>query len=142
MDRKSIKDKILKTQDRAQEIVASVRQAANLTEKDLQESVHKYVCYKFLLDPEESRGLSMTGMANKSIERAVELKIPIAKEGEKATTCGAAGSSAMKVALLLAAIKKDFMVEIEPHRLGFAKDTYEVGSLVYRAMQKNGITNQ
>ena len=137
MDRKSIKDKILKTQDRAQEIAASVRQVANLNEKDLQESVHKYVCYKFLLDPEESRGLSMTGMANKSIERAVELKIPIAKEGEKATTCGAAGSSAMKIALLLNAIKKDFSVEIEPHRLGFAKDTYEVGSLVYHAIKKN-----
>ena len=137
LERKSIKEQILKTQGMAQEIAAAVRKAANLTEKDLQESVHRYVCYKFLLEPEESRGLSMTGMANKSIERALELKIPIAREGEKATTCGAAGSSAMKVALLLAAIKKDFMVEIEPHRLGFAKDTYEVGSLVYHAMQNS-----
>lgn len=134
-DRKTIKDQILKQQDRAQEIAFSVRQAVNPTEKDLQECVHKYVCYKFLLDPEESRSLSMTAMANKSIERAVELKIPIAKEGEKATTCGAAGSSAMKVALLLTAIKKDFQVEIEPHRLGFAKDTFEIGSLVYQALQ-------
>ena len=76
-------------------------------------------------------------MANKSIERAVELKIPIAKEGEKATTCGAAGSSAMKAALLLNAIKKDFQVEIEPHRLGFARDTKEIGSLVCQAIRKD-----
>lgn len=136
-DRKKIKDQILKQQDKAREIAFSVRQAVTLTETDLGEAVHKYVCYKFLLDPEESRGLSMTAMANKSIERAVELKIPIAKDGEKATTCGAAGSSAMKVALLLAAIKKDFQVEIEPHRLGFARDTGEIGRLVYQALQGN-----
>ena len=136
-DRKTIKDQILKQQDKARDIAFSVRQAVNLTETDLGEAVHKYVCYKFLLDPEESRGLSMTAMANKSIERAVELKIPIAKDGEKATTCGAAGSSAMKVALLLAAIKKDFQVEIEPHRLGFARDTGEIGRLVYQALQGN-----
>ena len=136
-DRKKIKDQILKQQDKAREIAFSVRQAVTLTETDLGEAVHKYVCYKFLLDPEESRGLSMTAMANKSIERAVELKIPIAKDGEKATTCGAAGSSAMKVALLLAAIKKDFQVEIEPHRLGFARDTGEIGRLVYQALQRN-----
>ena len=136
-DRKTIKDQILKQQNKAQDIAFSVRQAVNLTETDLGEAVHKYVCYKFLLDPEESRGLSMTAMANKSIERAVELKIPIAKDGEKATTCGAAGSSAMKVALLLAAIKKDFQVEIEPHRLGFARDTGEIGRLVYQALQGN-----
>ena len=135
--RRAIKEQILKQQDLAQEVASSVRQAADLTEEDVQEHVHRYVCYKFLLDPEESRGLSITAMANKSIERAVELKIPIAKEGEKATTCGAAGSSAMKVALLLNAIKKDFQVEIEPHRLGFARDTNEIGSLVYQAIRKD-----
>ena len=134
--RRAIKEQILKQQDLAQEVASSVRQAADLTEEDVQEHVHRYVCYKFLLDPEESRGLSINAMANKSIERAVELKIPIAKEGEKATTCGAAGSSAMKVALLLNAIKKDFQVEIEPHRLGFARNTNEVGSLVYQAIRK------
>ncbi|MBR3244903.1 MAG: hypothetical protein IKF90_19810 [Parasporobacterium sp.] len=133
--RRAIKEQILKQLGRAQEAASSVRQAADLTEEDVQEHVHRYVCYKFLLDPEESRGLSITAMANKSIERAVELKIPIAKEGEKATTCGAAGSSAMKVALLLNAIKKDFQVEIEPHRLGFARDTNEIGSLVYQAIR-------
>ena len=133
--RRAIKEQILKQLGRAQEVASSVRQAADLTEEDIQEHVHRYVCYKFLLDPEESRGLSITAMANKSIERAVELKIPIAKEGEKATTCGAAGSSAMKVALLLNAIKKDFQVEIEPHRLGFARDTNEIGSLVYQAIR-------
>lgn len=136
-DRKSIKDTILYQRDQAQEIAAFVRRTGDLTETDLQECLHKYICYKFLLDSEESRGLSMTGMANRSIEKAVELKIPIAKEGEKATTCGAAGSSAMKIALLLTAIKKDFAVEIEPHRLGFAKNTYEIGSLVYQAIQTN-----
>ena len=133
--RRAIKEQILKQLGRAQEAASSVRQAADLTEEDVQEHVHRYVCYKFLLDPEESRGLSITAMANKSIERAVELKIPIAKEGEKATTCGAAGSSAMKVALLLNAIKKDFQVEIEPHRLGFARNTNEVGTLVYQAIR-------
>ena len=134
--RRAIKEQILKQLGRAQEAASSVRQASDLTEEEIQEHVHRYVCYKFLLDPEESRGLSITAMANKSIERAVELKIPIAKEGEKATTCGAAGSSAMKVALLLNAIKKDFQVEIEPHRLGFARNTNEIGSLVYQAIRK------
>ena len=134
--RRAIKEQILKQQDLAQEVASSVRQTADLTEEDIQEHLHRYVCYKFLLDPEESRGLSINAMSNKSIERAVELKIPIAKEGEKATTCGAAGSSAMKVALLLNAIKKDFQVEIEPHRLGFARNTNEVGSLVYQAIRK------
>lgn len=104
-----------------------------LSESEVIEYVHRYVCYKYLLDPEESRGLSMTAMADKSIEKALKLHIPIAKEGEVATTCGAAGSSAMKVALLLHAMKKDFQVEIEPHKLGFARDTVEVGKLVYQA---------
>jgi hypothetical protein len=133
-DRKAIKEKILGEQNKAQEWACRARKTSSVAEPEIQEYIYRYVCCKFLLDPKECINLSITKMADKSIERALELKIPIAKEGEVATTCGAAGSSAMKVALLLNAIKKDFQVEIEPHRLGLARNTGEIGTLVYRAM--------
>jgi len=133
LDRKAIKEMILSQNRQALETAGLAVNTPAPSESEMQEYVHRYVCLKYMLDPEESRGLSMTALADKSIERALELKIPIAKEGETATTCGAAGSSAMKTALLLNALKKDFQVEIEPHKLGFAKDTMEVGTLVYQA---------
>ncbi|MCR5083347.1 MAG: hypothetical protein K6B15_07740 [Parasporobacterium sp.] len=133
-DRKSIKNKILNRSDLSKEVVDCVLSSKGLTREEVQKYIHRYVCYKFLLEPEENEGLSMTKLADKSIEKALELKIPIAKEGEKATTCGAAGSSAMKIALLLNAIRKDFDVDIEAHKLGFAKNTNEIGSLVFDAL--------
>ena len=139
MSRKDIKNSILEKQNMAEEQAALVRNALELSEDFVISCVHKYICYKFFLDPEEVRGLSLNKMALLSIEKALEMKIPLAGPTEKATTCGSAGSAAMKIALLLTAMKKDFGVEIPPAKLGFAKDTEEVGRLVYHGYSKNRI---
>ncbi|MCD8332397.1 MAG: hypothetical protein LUB63_07750 [Oscillospiraceae bacterium] len=134
--RQQLVEQILARADLAQEQVRLARSTPNPTLPFIQACVHNYVCRKFLLDPEEGQGLTMSQLANLSIERALDLKLPLAKESERATTCGAAGSSAMKIALLLVAVKKDFQVDIEPRRLGYVKDTAELGELVYQAMEE------
>lgn len=133
--RQQIRDQILAQGDRAAEQARLARTTPDASKEFIETCVHRYVCYKFLLEPEECRGLTMSELADKSIEKALDMKIPLAKESEVATTCGAAGSAAMKIALLLTAVKKDFDVTIDPRRLGFVKDTAELGELVYRAMQ-------
>ncbi|MGN1004158.1 MAG: hypothetical protein ACI4O5_04910 [Oscillospiraceae bacterium] len=133
--REQIRDRILARRDRALEQARLARETPDASREFITDCVHSYVCCKFLLEPEECRGLTMAELAEKSIEKALDLKIPLAKESEVATTCGAAGSAAMKIALLLTAVKKDFAVEIDPRRLGFVKDTAELGDLVYRAMR-------
>lgn len=133
--RQQIRDRILAQGDRAAEQARLARTTPDVSKEFIEACVHRYVCYKFLLEPEECRGLTMSELADKSIEKALDMKIPLAKESEVATTCGAAGSAAMKIALLLTAVKKDFDVTIDPRRLGFVKDTAELGELVYRAMQ-------
>ena len=133
--RQQIRDRILVQGDRAAEQARLARTTPDASKEFIEACVHRYVCYKFLLEPEECRGLTMSELADRSIEKALDMKIPLAKESEVATTCGAAGSAAMKIALLLTAVKKDFDVTIDPRRLGFVKDTAELGELVYRAMQ-------
>ncbi len=133
--RQQIRDRILAQGDRAAEQARLARTTPDASKESIEACVHRYVCYKFLLEPEECRGLTMSELADRSIEKALDMKIPLAKESEVATTCGAAGSAAMKIALLLTAVKKDFDVTIDPRRLGFVKDTAELGELVYRAMQ-------
>ncbi len=137
--RERIRDQILARGDRALEQARLARTTPDASRAFLLGCVHSYVCYKFLLEPEECRGLTMSELAEKSIERALDLKLPLAKESEVATTCGAAGSAAMKIALLLTAVKKDFEVTIDPRRLGFVRDTEELGDLVYRAMRGESI---
>lgn len=129
--RSEIRARILARADRAESIAQSARSAQ--TAAETAEAVYQYVCCKFLLDPEENRGKSLAALAERSLETAIENHIPIAKESETTTTCGAAGSSAMKVALLLNAVKRDFGVVITPQRLGRAKDPAELGDLVWRA---------
>lgn len=133
--REQIRDQILARANRAMEQAQAACTTEHPSREQIMTCVHNYVCYKFLLEPEENRGLTMSELADKSIERALDMKIPLAKESEVTTTCGAAGSSAMKVALLLTAVKKDFNVTIDPRKLGFVKDTAELGDMVYRAMQ-------
>lgn len=133
--RAQIRDQILARGNRALEQARLARTTPDASQELITDCVHRYVCCKFLLEPEECRGLTMSALAEKSIERALDLKIPLAKESEVTTTCGAAGSAAMKIALLLTAVKRDFDVEIDPRRLGFVKDTAELGDLVYRAMR-------
>ncbi len=133
--RARIRDQILARVDRAKEQAERARNAENLSLALVEDCILRYICCKFMLEPEECVGLTMAELAERSIEKALDMKIPLAKESEVATTCGAAGSTAMKVALLLMAVKKDFQVEIEPRRLGFVKDPGELAGLVYRAMQ-------
>ena len=133
--RQQIRDRILARGSRAAEQAERARTAEHPTPEFIEDCVHRYVCYKFLLEPEDCAGLTMSELADRSIERALDLKIPLAKESETATTCGAAGSSAMKIALLLTALKKDFQVSVSPRRLGFVRDVHELAGLVYRAMQ-------
>lgn len=133
--RQQIRDQILAQGNRAAEQAQIARATPDASREFVEACVHRYVCYKFLLEPEECRGLTMSELADKSIEKALDMKLPLAKESEVATTCGAAGSAAMKIALLLTALKKDFQVVINPRRLGFVRDTAELGDLVYRAMQ-------
>lgn len=132
--REQIRDQILARANRAMEQARLARAAEPPTRELIETCIHNYVCYKFLLEPEENVGLTMSELADRSIEKALDMKIPLAKESEITTTCGAAGSSAMKIALLLTAVKKDFQVTIDPRRLGFVKDTTELADLVYRAM--------
>lgn len=121
--------------NRAMEQAALARSTPDAQQSFVTACVHNYVCYKFYLEPEENQGLTMSELAERSIEKALDMKIPLAKESEMTTTCGAAGSAAMKIALLLTAVKKDFGVTIDPRRLGFVRDTEELGELVWRAMQ-------
>ena len=137
--RQQIRDRILAQGDRAAEQARLARTTPDASKESIEAYVHRYVCYKFLLEPEECRGLTMSELADRSIEKALDMKIPLAKESEVATTCGAAGSAAMKIALLLTALKKDFQVVINPRRLGFVRDTAELGDLVYRAMQREEV---
>ncbi len=136
MSRKDIKDGILSLSRKADEQAALVRNTPELPKEDVIACVHNYVCYKFFLDPRETQGLSLNRMALMSIEKALEMKIPIAGPTEKATTCGSAGSAAMKIALLLNAMRKDFGADIPPAKLGMAKDTGEAGSLVYEYLHR------
>lgn len=92
--RKEIKEQILNQNSLANDQAVLVREHPELSKDQVIRCVHNYICYKFYLDPENCFGQSMTQMADKSIERMIELKMPIAKDSEKATTCGMAGSAA------------------------------------------------
>lgn len=124
--RSDIKNRILHQQVLAKTETERLLSAAAPTPALAKECVYRYICYKFLLDPENSRGLSLHRMAEKSIEQSFLLHIPLAKEGETATTCGAAGSTGMKIALLLNAICRDFQADIPRQDLVFVKTPDEV----------------
>ena len=132
--REQIRNRILLQGGRAAEQAQLARTASAPSRAWIGLCVQRYVCFKFFLEPEECAGLTMAELAEKSIERALDLKIPIAKESESATTCGFAGSAAMKIALLMTALRKDFDVQIPSFRLGFARDLDELADLVWRAM--------
>lgn len=133
--RQEIRDRILARAGRAREQVEIVRGTPDAPPELVKTCVHRYVCYKFFLEPEDNLGLTMSELAERSVEKALDMKLPLAKESEITTTCGAAGSTAMKIALLLTAVKKDFQVEIDPRRLGFVRDTDELGGLVWQAIK-------
>lgn len=134
--RKEIKEKLLHNKNTALEQARLARIAPDVPKAHVIQYVHNYVCYKFFLNPEDWKDELLYHLAEKSIEEAIHMKIPFAKESEMATTCGAAGSAAVKVGLLMVAIKKDFQVEIPSHKMAFAKNTEALGELVYAAMHE------
>lgn len=134
--RKEIKDRLLAESDQAKNYIQKIRVIPDITLEQTRMLVHRYVCSKYLLPDTESPDQSLLELAQKSIERALELKIPIAKESERATTCGAAGTAAMKNALLFMALKKDLQMELSPAKLGAARNTNAIGGIVYDALQE------
>lgn len=135
--RSEIKKRILEQKDLASRQAHDFLHAASLSEKEVLDYVHNYICYKFYLNPEDMHSISLFQMAKLSVEHSIQMQLPLAKEGEVATTCGAAASEAMKIALLLTALQKDFHIHLDPSRLGFAKTTQEVGAMVWEVYQKN-----
>lgn len=134
--RKDIKERILKQNIRALEQAQQVVQTPELSEAAVKECVHLYICFKLYLEPEECWGMMLFQMAVKSIEQSIAMKLPLVREGETAVTCGAASSEAMKIALLLTALQKDFRVKLDSKKLGFARDTEAVGCMVWDARKK------
>jgi hypothetical protein len=134
--RKEIKDRLLKERDQATSYIQQIREIPDITLEQTRVLVHRYVCSKYLLPDSEARDQSLLELAQKSIERALELKIPIAGESERATTCGAAGTVAMKNALLFMALKKDLELDLSPAKLGAARNTNAIGDIVYDALSE------
>lgn len=134
--REQIKNGILKKAEAASEQIQAISKKREIPEEEVQDRVHRYVCMKFFLDPDEGKEFSLYELAELSLERAIDMNLPLAKESERATTCGTAGSAPMKVALMLNALRKEFRVNIAPRALGMARDTRELGSLFYRALQE------
>ncbi len=131
--RQQIRDAILARSGLAAQHARRVVEEPRPSLDFVREQVYLYICCKFLLEPEQCRGLTMAGLAQRSIEKALDLGLPLAKESETATTCGAAGSAAMKTALLLTAVKRDFQADIPPRELGLVRSPGELGELVWRA---------
>ncbi|MCD8211423.1 MAG: hypothetical protein LUC17_00130 [Oscillospiraceae bacterium] len=131
--RQEIRDRILRDSDSAVAEAGRVLASDSPDVDFVRVCIYRYVCKKFLLDPDDSGTKDLSELAELSIERMLDLHIPLSKESETATTCGAAGTTAMKIALLLTAVKKDFKADIDPHRLGLVRDTDELGSLVWEA---------
>lgn len=135
MTRKDVKEKILKfNQEAKEQAQKACSLAESISREEMIQCVHTYVCSKFFLDMSESKEKLLYQMAEQSIEKALQMKIPIAKDSEIATTCGMAGTAAMKVALLMVAVRKDFQVEIPPQQMAFIKNTGELGELIYKVM--------
>lgn len=135
MTRKDVKEKILKfNQEAKEQAQKACSLAESISRKEMIQCVHTYVCSKFFLDMSDSKEKLLYQMAEQSIEKALQMKIPIAKDSEMVTTCGMAGSAAMKVALLMVAVRKDFQVEIPPQQMAFIKNTGELGELIYKVM--------
>ena len=132
--RADIKANILKQQQEAALAVSSVLSKKETDQRTVINCVHEYICHKLMLQPESSWEDHLMVLAQRSLEIALEMKLPIAKETEHAPSCGAAGTTALKIALLFRALQKDFHVSIPPLRLGLAKNTTEVGMLVYQAL--------
>ncbi|MGI6072864.1 MAG: hypothetical protein ACOX75_07690 [Lachnospiraceae bacterium] len=131
--RELIRNQILLKAREADKMMKMILENPDLPKEMVCECVHKYVCSKFYLELEEAEGLTMSELAEKSIDKALDLGMPLAKENEMATTCGAAGDGPMKIALLLNTMKKDFQLTIEPRRLGMVADTKELGQLIYES---------
>ena len=134
--RKEIKECLLEQRDQAKNCMRQIREIPDITLEQTRMLVHRYVCSKYLLPDTESPDQSLLDLAQKSIERALELKIPISKESERAVTCGAAGTVAMKNALLFMALKKDLQMDLSPAKLGAARNTNAIGDIVYDALQE------
>ncbi|GEM_PF-7119873 len=136
MFRKEIKEQLLMFKNEAKaQAERACALAASPKEAELKDCVHRYVCAKFFLSPETDPERLLYNLACDSIEQAINMKIPIAKESETATTCGAAGSAAVKVALLMVALRKDFHVDIPSEKLAFIKNTNELGHIVFESMR-------
>ena len=124
MTRKDVKEKILKfNQEAKEQAQKACSLAESISRKEMIQCVHTYVCSKFFLDMSDSKEKLLYQMAEQSIEKALQMKIPIAKDSEMVPTCGMAGSAAMKVAL-----------EIPPQQMAFIKNTGELGELIYKVM--------
>jgi hypothetical protein len=133
--RSEIRDRILK---RTENAAKQAEKACFASDKEtICECVFQYICSKFWLDPEVSRGMTLLQMGEASLEKALEMKIPVAAESERATTCGMAGSAVMKITLLLVAAKKDFGIDPDPHVLGAVKTPEELGGLIWTLRKGN-----
>jgi len=133
--RQEIRDRILARSDGAARCAAMVRDAIDPDREFVKECVHRYVCYKYSLEFEEARGLSMLKLAEMSLDKALELGIPFEKNAEQVTTCGMAGSAVMKIALLLKAAANDFNIKADPGTLGKVNSTEELGELVWKSLE-------
>lgn len=133
--REQIKNDIIAKAARASDEILLIKNTPDITREEVTASIHRYVCSKFFIEPEDTVGMTLNEMAEFSLDKALELKLPLARESERATTCGMAGSAPMKIALLLNALRKDLEIQVDLHRLGMVMNTDELGDLIFNALK-------
>lgn len=138
MSRSSIKQALIENNARAQEQADAVHADPDMSEDEVIEHVHRYICYKFRLDPDASHGLCLDELAQASIERAQETGISSLGDDVARTGCDAADSASVKKALLMKALQRD-LAYVAPLKLVFARDTDEIGAAVYECLKGKGI---
>ena len=134
--RAQIKQRLLERQKNAEKYALQVCQNPGLSQEEVENYVHKYVCCKFFLNHETDQEIHILEMVQRSMKRAEELQILAEKESEKGVSCGAAGTEALKVALLFRAIQKDFQVTLSPQEFGLIKSTRDIGKMIFDARSK------
>ena len=128
--RKNIVSRILLQQNEALQFSSYVVDGTGYSRDEVLNCVHQYVCAKFLLDPSESCEESLYTLAEKSIEKAISSGIKVSAESESVMNCGTAGTAAIKISLLLMALRRDFHAELSFESLGKARHTRDLGMLV------------
>ena len=134
--RKEIKERIMESRRSAQECAGFLLKTRPLSRDVFDEQFKKYMCSKFMLQPEEAVTDDFYELCQISADKAANLPKGVLDAAELASKCGGATTAMNKKVLFLLAVNREFGIRITAEESVKIQKFSQLQQLVFDKLQE------